>query len=218
MTDSSFKLAALGHIPVTGEIQTAGIGLRRAESCPMGYGNIRLAERYESFVLAFRAVMINCLVFEWCIKQRTLGVFAALFSFMAMAHASFSKGIDSKNQPLVPALKNNWLIAHVVTCFLGYSEFAVSFGRSALYLVKKRYTVNPNPQGGGALGLLPGASQLEWFNCQIVLFGSLRLRAGIITGAAGADSALSMTGFGCVLYTYFGVNLLLSGLHRYARQ
>jgi len=27
---------------------------------------------------------------------------------------------------------------------------------------------------------------------------------------------LSVAGFGCVLFTYFGVNFLLSGLHSYA--
>ena len=29
---------------------------------------------------------------------------------------------------------------------------------------------------------------------------------------------LSLVGFGCVLFTYFGVNFLLSGLHSYATQ
>ncbi|MDR3567234.1 MAG: c-type cytochrome biogenesis protein CcsB [Syntrophobacteraceae bacterium] len=237
--------------------QTAGIGLRWAESYRMGYGHIPLADMYESLVFASWAIMVIYLVFEWRIGQRTLGVFPALFSSLAMAYASFSKGVDSKIQPLVPALKSNWLIAHVVTCFLGYSAFAVSFGLSALYLARRKHTENPNPQSG-VLGLLPSASQLEWFNYQMVLFGFLWLSVGIITGAVWANSAwgtywswdpketwslitwliyaavlharnlkgwkgqktawLSIIGFGCVLFTYFGVNFLLSGLHSYARQ
>ena len=237
-------------------MQTAGIGLRWVESYRMGYGHAPLSNMYESLVFASWAIMIIYLVFEWRVKQRALGVFPALFSFLAMAYASFSKDVDSKIQPLVPALKSNWLIAHVMTCFLGYAAFAVSFGLSALYLVRKRYPGNPNPHGG-AVAFLPSASQLEWFNYQMVLFGFLWLSVGIITGSVWANSAwgtywswdpketwslitwfiyaallharnlqgwkgervawLSMIGFGCVLFTYFGVNFLLSGLHSYAR-
>ena len=238
-------------------VQTAGIGLRWAESYRMGYGHIPLADMYESLAFASWAIMIIYLVFEWRVRQRALGVFPALFSALAMAYASFSKGVDSKIQPLVPALKSNWLTAHVVTCFLGYSAFAVSFGLSALYLARRKYSVNPDSQSG-VLGVLPDASRLEWFNYQMVLFGFLWLSVGIITGAVWANSAwgtywswdpketwslitwliyaavlharnlkgwkgektawLSIIGFGCVLFTYFGVNFLLSGLHSYARQ
>ena len=238
-------------------VLTAGMGLRWAESYRMGYGHAPLANMYESLVFASWAIMIIYLVFEWRVKVRTLGVFPGLFSFLAMAYASFSQGVDTKIQPLVPALKSNWLIAHVVACFLGYSAFAVSFGLSALYLARKNHSAAPEPQSGG-LAFLPGASQLEWFNYQLVLFGFLWLSLGIITGAVWANSAwgtywswdpketwslitwliyaavlharnlkgwkgektawLSIIGFGCVLFTYFGVNFLLSGLHSYARQ
>jgi cytochrome c-type biogenesis protein CcsB len=237
-------------------MQTAGIGLRWVESYRMGYGHAPLSNMYESLVFASWAIMIIYLVFEWRVRQRALGVFPALFAFLAMAYASFSKDIDSKIQPLVPALKSNWLIAHVMTCFLGYASFAVSFGLSFLYLVRKRFPDNPNPNVG-LIASLPRASQLEWFNYQLVLFGFLWLSVGIITGSVWANSAwgtywswdpketwslitwfiyaallharnlqgwkgervawLSMIGFGCVLFTYFGVNFLLSGLHSYAR-
>ncbi|SPJ15298.1 Cytochrome c assembly protein [Syntrophobacter sp. SbD2] len=237
-------------------MQTAGIGLRWVESYRMGYGHAPLSNMYESLVFASWAIMIIYLVFEWRVRQRALGVLPALFSFLAMAYASFSKDIDSKIQPLVPALKSNWLIAHVMTCFLGYASFAVSFGISLLYLIRKRFPEDPN-QESGFIVFLPGVSQLEWFNYQLVLFGFLWLSVGIITGSVWANSAwgtywswdpketwslitwfiyaallharnlkgwkgervawLSVIGFGCVLFTYFGVNFLLSGLHSYAR-
>jgi cytochrome c-type biogenesis protein CcsB len=238
-------------------MQTAGVGLRWVESYRMGYGHAPLSNMYESLVFASLAIMLIYLVFELRTKQRALGVFPALFSFLAMAYASFSKDVDSKIQPLLPALKSNWLIAHVMTCFLGYAAFAVSFGLSALYLLKKRSPGNPRPQGALA-AFLPSAPQLEWFNYQMVLFGFLWLSVGIITGSIWANSAwgtywswdpketwslitwliyaallharnvqgwkgervawLSIIGFGCVLFTYFGVNFLMSGLHSYARQ
>ncbi len=235
-------------------IQTTGISLRWVESYRMGYGHAPLSNLYESLVFAAWAIVLIYLVFEWRTKQRAMGVFPALFAFLAMAYASFSKSIDSRIEPLVPALKSNWLIAHVMTCFIGYAAFAVSFGLSFLYLVRKNSGDNP---GHGIMSVLPSAKQLEAFNYQLVLFGFLWLSVGIITGSVWANSAwgtywswdpketwslitwliyaallhartmkgwrgervawLSMFGFGCVLFTYFGVNFLLSGLHSYAK-
>ncbi len=234
-------------------VQTAGILLRWKESYQLGYGHAPLSNLYESLVFAAWAIMLIYLILELRSKQRALGVFPSLFAFLAMAYASFSTQMDSKIQPLVPALKSNWLIAHVIACFLGYAAFAVSAGISILYLMRKPQTSNPRPKGLSSL--FPEAKQLDNLNYQMILFGFLWLSLGIITGSVWANSAwgtywswdpketwslitwfiyaavlharavqgwrgnrvawLSMLGFGCVLFTYFGVNFLLSGLHSY---
>jgi cytochrome c-type biogenesis protein CcsB len=233
-------------------IQMAGIILRWWESYQIGYGHAPLSNLYESLVFAAWAIMLIYLVMEYRTKQRALGVFPALFAFLAMAYASFSTGVNSKIQPLLPALKSNWLIAHVVTCFLGYAAFAVSFGISIFYIARK----SRQETSGAALSLLPDLRQLDELNYQMVLFGFLWLSLGIITGSVWADLAwgaywswdpketwslitwliyaallharnvkgwrgnrvawLSIIGFCCVLFTYFGVNFLLGGLHSYA--
>jgi cytochrome c-type biogenesis protein CcsB len=233
-------------------IQMAGIILRWWESYQIGYGHAPLSNLYESLVFAAWAIMLIYLVMEHRTKQRALGVFPALFAFLAMAYASFSTGVNSKIQPLLPALKSNWLIAHVVTCFIGYAAFAVSFGISILYIARQ----SKQETSGGALSLLPDLRQLDELNYQMILFGFLWLSLGIITGSVWADLAwgtywswdpketwslitwliyaallharnmkgwrgnrvawLSIIGFGCVLFTYFGVNFLLGGLHSYA--
>jgi cytochrome c-type biogenesis protein CcsB len=235
-------------------VQTAGLLLRWRESYQLGYGHAPLSNLYESLVFAAWAIILIYLILELRTRQRVLGVFPALFAFLAMAYASFSTQVDSKIQPLVPALKSNWLIAHVVTCFLGYAAFAISCGISILYLLRRARRSNPHPKG--ILGLLPEARQLDQFNYQMIVFGFLWLSLGIITGSIWANSAwgtywswdpketwslitwlvyaallhartmqgwrggrvawLSVTGFICVLFTYFGVNFLLSGLHSYA--
>lgn len=241
---------------VTLLVQTAGILLRWKESYALGYGHAPLSNLYESLVFAAWAIMLIYLIFEYRTKQHALGVFPSLFAFLAMAYASFSPQVDSKIQPLVPALKSNWLIAHVMACFLGYAAFAVAAGVSILYLVRKSSKANPHPTG--ILGLIPEPRQLDEFNYQLILFGFLWLSLGIITGSVWANSAwgaywswdpketwslitwliyaallharsvqgwrgrrvawLSLMGFTCVLFTYFGVNFLLSGLHSYAAQ
>ncbi len=48
------------------------------------------------------------------------------FAAAAMAYASLGGSIQREITPLVPALQSNWLIAHVVTCFIGYAAFAVA--------------------------------------------------------------------------------------------
>jgi cytochrome c-type biogenesis protein CcsB len=237
---------------VTLAIQMAGILLRWRESYQLGYGHAPLSNLYESLVFAAWAIMLIYLLMEYRTKERALGVFPALFAFLAMAYASFSTGVSSKIQPLLPALKSNWLIAHVVTCFLGYAAFAVSCGISILYIVR---TSKPETSGS-ASSLLPDLRQLDEINYQMVLFGFLWLSLGIITGSVWADLAwgtywswdpketwslitwliyasllhartmkgwrgnrvawLSIIGFGCVLFTYFGVNFILGGLHSYA--
>ncbi|GKT09967.1 c-type cytochrome biogenesis protein CcsB [Desulforhabdus sp. TSK] len=235
-------------------LQTVGLLLRWKESYQLGYGHAPLSNLYESLVFAAWSIMLIYIILEFRSKQRVLGIFPSLFAFLAMSYASYSDQIDSKIQPLVPALKSNWLIAHVVTCFLGYAAFAISFGISIMYLIKKNQTSQATARGPAAL--LPDLKQLDAFNYQMIFFGFLWLSLGIITGSVWANSAwgtywswdpketwslitwliyaallhartikgwrgnrvawLSVLGFGCVLFTYFGVNFLLSGLHSYA--
>jgi cytochrome c-type biogenesis protein CcsB len=168
-----------------------------------------------------------------------------------MAYASLSPNISDHIQPLVPALKSNWLIAHVITCFFGYAAFAVAFGISLMYLFKQWDTQGKNR----LLAYFPKSKVLDELNYQMVMFGFLFLSVGIITGSVWANSAwgsywswdpketwslitwfiyatllharmtrgwygkriayLSIIGFMAVIFTYFGVNFLLSGLHSY---
>ncbi|MBW2443856.1 MAG: c-type cytochrome biogenesis protein CcsB, partial [Deltaproteobacteria bacterium] len=77
------------------------------------------------------------LVLERKAGNRTIGAFTLPIAFLAMAYASLKTGISSEIQPLIPALKSNWLIAHVITCFIGYAAFATSFGIGSMYLMKQ---------------------------------------------------------------------------------
>jgi cytochrome c-type biogenesis protein CcsB len=77
------------------------------------------------------------LIIERKIENRIIGAFTIPIACLVMAYASLKPGITSAIQPLIPALKSNWLIAHVITCFIGYAAFALAFGVSAMYLMKK---------------------------------------------------------------------------------
>jgi cytochrome c-type biogenesis protein CcsB len=229
------------------------IVLRWFESYQLGIGHAPLSNLYESLIFFAWSIVLLYLIMEWRTKNRTPGAFVMPLAFLAMAYASFSPGISSRIQPLIPALKSNWLISHVITCFFGYAAFGLSFGLSLMYLLKRR-----GRETGGSLflRLIPRSGILDDLNYQMVVIGFLMLTLGIITGSVWAHSAwgsywswdpketwslitwlvyasvihsrmvrgwkgkriaiLSIVGFFCVLFTYFGVNYL-AGLHSYAK-
>jgi cytochrome c-type biogenesis protein CcsB len=233
-------------------INTAGIGLRWQESYQAGIGYAPLSNMYESLVFFAWAIAIFYLGLEWKYKNRVLGAFSMPFAFLSMAYASFSPTFGKEIKPLIPALQSNWLIAHVITCFVGYAAFAVACGMGIMYLVKDRKT---NGAPDSLLASLPELKVIDDIIHKTLVFGFLWLSAGIITGAVWANSAwgtywswdpketwslitwfvyaatlharftrgwggrriawLAVLGFISVIFTYYGVNFLLSGLHSY---
>ena len=164
---------------------TGGIALRWIESYRLGIGHAPLSNMYESLVFFAWTIGVIYLVVEQTYKNRIIGAFATPLAFLAMAYASLSPNINDRIQPLIPALKSNWLIAHVVTCFIGYAAFAIAFGVSLIYLLKQKKT-------GGKTGLFnhfPDYSTLDELTHQMVTLGFLFLTVGIITGAVWANSA-----------------------------
>ncbi len=164
---------------------TAGIIMRWLESYRLGIGHAPLSNLYESLIFFAWTIAIIHLWVEWKYRNRIFGVFITPLAFLAMAYASLSPNISDRIQPLVPALKSNWLIAHVIACFIGYGAFAVTFGLSIMYLLKLRDSENQ----GSLVGRFPTPNILEELAHQMVMFGFLFLSVGIITGAVWANSA-----------------------------
>jgi cytochrome c-type biogenesis protein CcsB len=235
---------------------TVGLGLRWYESYQLGYGHIPLSNMYEALISLSWTTVLIYLFFELRYKNKMLGVFIFPIVGIAMAFASLSPNIQDEIEPLIPALQSNWLTYHVITCFLGYSGFAVSFGASIMYLIKfKKNPEKPSSQQAPE-GLLPSLEDLDEIIYKTIAIGFLLLGVGIITGAVWANYAwgsywswdpketwslitwlvyaafiharltrgwrgrkaavLSIIGFACVIFTFLGVNYLLSGLHSYA--
>jgi cytochrome c-type biogenesis protein CcsB len=164
---------------------TVGIILRWVESYQLGIGHAPLSNLYESLIFFSWTIVVVYLIIERKHKSRIIGAFTTPLAFLAMAYASMSPNISNQIQPLLPALKSNWLIAHVIACFIGYASFAIAFGISWMYLFKQWDT-------GGESRLLahfPKHNILDELNHQLVMFGFLFLTTGIITGAVWANSA-----------------------------
>ena len=224
-------------------VQAAGILMRWALSYRLGIGHAPLSNYYESLIF-----------FSWSVSVFLIGIrkrrlypivtfIASGISLVLMAYASLSPGVERGIQPLIPALQSNWLHIHVITCFLGYAAFTISFICGALYFF------GPN-------GTIPARENLEDMNYRSIIIGFSMLTSGILTGAVWAHFAwgsywswdpketwslitwiiyavvlhlrlagglkgrriavLSIIGFASVIMTYFGVNFFLAGLHSYA--
>lgn len=161
---------------------TFALGLRWWESYRMGIGHAPLSNRYESLIFFAWTIVLLYLLLEWRTKNKSLGAFAGLLAFLAMAYAAFT---NSNIRPLLPALQSNWLLAHVVTCFFSYAAFGLSFGISLLYLLK-------SPQGSDSnvfSRIIPERSMLDDLNYQIIVIGFILLTLGIITGAVWGQTA-----------------------------
>ncbi len=244
---------ATGFTVLAWLINTIGIGLRWYESYQMGIGHAPLTNMYESVVFFAWTIVIVYLVLEWKFKNRVIGAFSLPFAALAMAYGALDPNINRHISPLVPALQSNWLIAHVITCFIGYAAFAIAAGLAIMYLIKNRSKNKDNEQS--LIGSLPSLKILDDIIHKTMVFGFIWLSVGIITGAIWANSAwgtywswdpketwslitwfvyaitlharytrgwggvriawLSLVGFISVIFTYYGVNFLLSGLHSY---
>ncbi len=237
------SIALLGVV-----INTAAMVIRYVESHRLGIGYVPLSNMYESMVFFAWAIVGLYLIFERFYHTRGLGAFIMPLGFFCMGVAVLSLSPDIR--PLMPALQSDWLFYHVVTSFLGYAAFAISFGVSLVYL----YVIKKKNQTQDSL--LPNQETLEDINYKAIVVGFLLFTLGVLTGAVWANYAwgtywswdpketwslitwivyaillharytgrlvgrrmafISIAGFVAVVFTYWGVNYLLSGLHSYA--
>jgi len=208
-------------------------------------GRAPFSNMFESMVLFVWALVVVYLALRVRRQIPALGAATALLAVLVLAYAS---SFETKIQPLMPALRSNWLTVHVFTVFLGYGGFAVAALASLGYLVAARTGSNVRPEIVAAF---------DAATAKTISFGFLFLTVGIISGAVWANSAwgsywswdpketwslitwfiyavflhcrfmrgwkgkraawISVIGFGSVIFTYYGVNFLLSGMHSYAR-
>jgi len=179
----SFASRIASFALITGALlNTAGFAARWAESYKIGFGHAPLSNMYESLVFFSWAIVVLYIFLEYRHKFRIIGAFVVPLAFLSMAYASL---LNDQIQPLIPALKSNWLIAHVITCFLGYAAFAIAFVTSSIYLCKKEDGDEKSP----TRSLLPKKRDLDELGYQMVMFGFLFLTVGIVTGAVWANSA-----------------------------
>ncbi len=163
-------------------LHAAAMGLRWAHSYELGIGHIPLSNFYESLVFFSWSVIVVSLLMRRQTMGGIIGSLGTLVAFLMLAYASLSENVTGEIQPLIPALQSNWLASHVISSFLAYACFAVSFCVSLLYLI--RLTTS-----GRLAAFLPGEDVLDDVTYRMISIGFVLLTLGIITGAAWAERA-----------------------------
>lgn len=180
--DRTSKIAS--YFSFTGlTIHTAGLILRWVESYSLGFGHAPLSNLYESLIFFSWAVMLLLVIFERKTARKELRIFALPVAFLLITYASFAPDMENGIQPLIPALKSNWLVSHVITCFLGYASFVIASLFSFMYLIKKKQ----NP--GAIMNMLPDSESMEYLIYQSLVIGYIMFTLGIMTGSVWAHAA-----------------------------
>lgn len=133
-------------------IQTIALALRWIESYQMGIGRAPLTNLYESLVFFSWCTVLIYVLVEWKYKVRAFGAFVMPVVFLALAFINVS-GISTDIQPLVPALKSNWLFYHVLLSFISYATFGIAFAVSLIYLLQNSDERGPLSYLFAALGI-----------------------------------------------------------------
>ncbi|MDA8428717.1 MAG: c-type cytochrome biogenesis protein CcsB [Geobacteraceae bacterium] len=168
--------------------QTGAIAMRWKESYDMGVGHAPLSNLYESVVFFSWTIVLIFALLDYKYKYRVIGAFVMPFALLGMTWAQL--GMNSGIEPLVPALQSNWLLYHVITCFLGYAAFAVACGISIMYLIKANHDESGQKAGESSImGMFPPIRVLDDLNYRAIMIGFPLLTLGIITGAAWANYA-----------------------------
>jgi ABC-type transport system involved in cytochrome c biogenesis permease subunit len=227
---TAFALVIAGLV-----IHTIALVLRTFQS-----GHAPFTNMYESMSFLAWAIVLAFVIIEVKYKVPKVGAYLMLIVIGIMALAS-SPLMPKEAEPLVPALQSYWLWLHVSVTLLGEAFFAVAFITSIMYLrakdPEKREKMDSVSYrcvsigfplftlGGLVFGMVWAQkawgtywswdpkevwSLITWF-----VF-ALYLHTRIVMGWKGKRSAfIAILGFLAALFTFFGVNYLLAGLHSY---
>ena len=144
----------------------------------MAAGHLPFASMYE-----FGMVMVWCIVVfgqvcEWRLRTPVLGVFMLATAFL-LAGAFLSFYQEAK--PLIPALKSNWLLAHVVTAVIAYGALTLSFAMAVLYFWYRHF--------GESAEKTRMMNQIASWVDKTILLAMPFLTLLIVTGAVWAEYA-----------------------------
>jgi ABC-type transport system involved in cytochrome c biogenesis permease subunit len=202
-----------------------------------------LTSTWES--LAFYAAVVVAVCAAYRLQRRLaylpIITFLATLVAIALLAVASSPVAPAEALPPIPALRSAWLLLHVSFSFVGEAFFVASFIASILYLANRdparRAEYDRITYTAVAIGypifvagaIVFGAIWAEqawgtWWSWDpketwalvtcLVYTVYLHLRL-VVKRRDAWPSIVSVAGFLCTVFTFFGVNFLLAGLHSY---
>ncbi len=201
-----------------------------------------LTNTSETLLSAVTIVLFIFLILEYKRHPpKIMGVLVSLLSLLGLIAAFWF--LRGPLMPLLPALQSKWLVFHVTSCIIAYCFFTISFITAIIYLFKKdfrpeqaillnRLTHRCICLGfflltlgiilGSIWGKLAWGHWWNWDPKEVWALISWLIYAGYIHSRLFGKRpekklvGIAILGFLACLFTYFGVNFLLRGLHSYA--
>ena len=233
-TTSGFAFASGGILLVFGEFVRRSVEIKFPAVTNM----------YESLVFFSACISLGLAVYLFKAKDKALGfvVFGTGVIAVSLLAIALSPAMPKEVLPPIPVLRSGWLAVHVVFAFIGEAFFAAAFTASIYYLLCRNSESLPAIDrviytciGIGypvftAGALVFGAIWAEsawgrywswdpketWALITWAVY-TIYLHIRFVKKWRGQVSAvISIIGFIVTLFTLFGVNYILSGLHSYS--
>jgi len=192
------------------------------------------------FLLGFTWItVVGCLLLELRKQIKgTGGIVMLMAALFTLAVLILMKGQYSETSPLMPALKSPWLTVHVLTVALAYAGFTLAAGLAFRQFFQTRpsreddriYQIVAASFTLLSLSIVLGAIWAEqawgsywtwdpketWAFITWIIYALYLHLHHKRSWSGEAARLMVILGFLLVLFTFFGVNFLMSGLHSYA--
>jgi ABC-type transport system involved in cytochrome c biogenesis permease subunit len=210
----------------------------------LAIGFVAVTGTYESLLFFAAAICVVLFGLRMARRTRSMSpfvLFGATIVCLVLLMISSSPLAPRDIQPPIPALRSFWLVLHVLFSFIGEAFFVVSFVAAIAFLAShnehRRDDMDRLVATSIGIGypiftagaLIFGAiwAQTAWgswwswdpketWALITWLLYTAYLHTRLSKKLRGRTSAiLAIAGFLATVFTYFGVNFLLSGLHSY---
>lgn len=205
---------------------------------------VAITNTFESLVFFSGAIALVVFIYRMRNGERTLPfiMFGGTIVAIILLSLTSSPIADQTIAPPIPALQSYWLVLHVTFSFIGEAFFALAFVAAIYFLVVKD---EERRKRADRIIYTSVAIGFPIFTAGALIFGAIwaqyawgrywtwdpketwalitwfvytgYLHARLVKKWRGKMTAiLAIVGFVFTIFTFFGVNYLLSGLHSYA--
>jgi len=205
---------------------------------------VAITNTFESLVFFSGAIALVVFIYRMRNRERTLPfiMFGGTIAAIILLSLTSSPIADQTIAPPIPALQSYWLVLHVTFSFIGEAFFALAFVAAIYFLVVKD---EERRKRADRIIYTSVAIGFPIFTAGALIFGAIwaqyawgrywtwdpketwalitwfvytgYLHARLVKKWRGKMTAiLAIVGFVFTIFTFFGVNYLLSGLHSYS--
>ena len=208
-------------------------------------GRPPISNLYEALTFIVWGIVMLSILFEMRYRRRIHGTVAAVLGSIGLVLAEIMP-IDRELNPLVAVLRSYWMQYHVTTILLSYSALTLAAGIAHFHLAVEWFAPHKKDLARKASDLLYTSMKIgitflaagiilgAWWASEswgrywgwdpketwslITLLGYIAILHGRIAGwlTRYGMSVANVACWGLVLFTFYGVNFFLVGLHSYA--